>query len=255
MNTQILNSQANPAWSRDELILALDLYLRHRDSLPSKHHPEVQELSQFLGKMAQSIGVSSSVSFRNPNGVYMKLGNFRRWDPDYTKEGKKGLIKGNKDEEVVWSEFAGAPETLAAVVAGIRKAVAADDLLGHQLQGSDELEIHEAAEGKVLTRLHRLRERNRKLVEKKKKQALAKFGTLTCEACGFDFQKRYGNAGAGVIEVHHIRPLHTLEPSQKTRLDDLALLCANCHRVVHASRHWLSLADLKSVLEGARKHV
>ncbi|EPZ0876776.1 HNH endonuclease [Pseudomonas aeruginosa] len=58
-----------------------------------------------------------------------------------------------------------------------------------------------------------------------------------------------------MIEVHHIRPLHTLEPNPKTRLDDLTLLCANCHRVVHASRHWLSLAELKSVLEGAREHV
>jgi len=212
------SSQANPAWTRDELILALDLYLRHRDSLPSKHHPEVQELSQFLGKMGLALGLSTSLSFRNANGVYMKLGNFRRWDPEYVKDGKTGLAKGNKDEEVAWKEFAHSPSTLAAVVARIRNAVY---LHGHLLQGQDEPEIHEASEGKVLTRLHRLRERSRGLVERKKKQALAKHGKLECEACGFDFQKRYGKAGAGIIDVHHLRPLHTLESGQKTRLDDL----------------------------------
>jgi 5-methylcytosine-specific restriction protein A len=249
------SSQANPSWSRDELILALDLYLRHRKSLPSKHHAEVQELSRFLGKMGLALGISSSASFRNPNGVYMKLGNFCRWDPDYTSEGKKGLAKGNKDEEVVWKEFSGSPEKLAAVVAGIRNAVDMDDQFDHSLQGFDEPEIHEAAEGKVLTRLHRVRERCRKLVERKKKQALAKHGKLACEACEFDFQTQYGKAGAGVIDVHHIRPLHTLQPGQKTRLDDLALLCANCHRIVHATRHWLSLEELKATLEAAKKHV
>ena len=242
------SSQANPAWTRDELILALDLYLRHRDSLPSKHHPEVQELSRFLGKMGLALGLSSSSSFRNPNGVYMKLGNFRSWDPEYVKDGKTGLAKGNKDEEVVWKEFAHSPSTLAAVVAGIRNAVDLDSVDGHLLQGRDEPDIHEAPEGKVLTRLHRVRERSRGLVERKKKQALAKHGKLECEACGFDFQKRYGNAGIGIIDIHHLRPLHTLESGQRTRLDDLALLCANCHRVVHSGRRWLSLEELRKAL-------
>lgn len=254
-SASLSSTQANPAWTRDELILALDLYLRHRNSLPSKHHPEVQELSQFLGKMGRALGLSSSSSFRNANGVYMKLGNFRRWDPDYIKHGKTGLAKGNKDEEVVWKEFARSPSKLAAVVTSIRNAVDLDALAGHELQGQEEPDIHEAAEGKVLTRLHRVRERNRALVDRKKRQALTKHGKLECEACGFDFQDRYGNAGAGLIDVHHTRPLHTLEPGQKTRLNDLALLCANCHRVVHSGRHWLSLEELRSALEQAKKHV
>ncbi|WP_259754019.1 HNH endonuclease [Pseudomonas sp. GCEP-101] len=249
------SSQANPSWSRDELILALDLYLRHRKSLPSKHHAEVKDLSQFLGKMGLAFGVGSSASFRNPNGVAMKLGNFRRWDPAFTKDGKTGLWKGNQDEGVVWNEFASSPEKLAAVVRGIRSVVDMDDQLDHPLQGADEPEIHEAVEGKVLTRLHRVRERSRKLVERKKKQALAKHGKLACEACEFDFQKQYGKAGTGIIDVHHVRPLHSLQPGEKTHLDDLALLCANCHRIVHATRHWLSLEELKATLEAAKKHV
>jgi hypothetical protein len=45
-------TKRNPAWNRDELILALDLYLRHRASPPSKTSNEVAELSAFLGILA-----------------------------------------------------------------------------------------------------------------------------------------------------------------------------------------------------------
>ena len=51
-----------------------------------------------------------------------------------------------------------------------------------------------------------------------------------------------------VIECHHIKPLHTLAEAQTTRLEDLALLCSNCHRMVHARRPWLTVDDLKSLL-------
>jgi 5-methylcytosine-specific restriction protein A len=241
------SAQSNPAWSRDELILALELYLRHRQSLPPKHHPEVQELSLFLGKMGAALEVGPVVNFRNANGVLMKLGNFRHWDPEYTKEGKKGLAKGNKDEELVWEEFAHDPARLSKVVAAIRSAVEYESA-DHALGGGDEPEIQEAEEGKVLTRLHRSRERNRKLISDKKKQVLARYGKLECEACGFDFAKRYGAIGEGIIDVHHTKPVHTLQPGEKTHLKDLALLCSNCHRVVHSSRRWLDLEQLKEAL-------
>ncbi|WP_242553951.1 HNH endonuclease [Pseudomonas protegens] len=48
-----------------------------------------------------------------------------------------------------------------------------------------------------------------------------------------------------MIDVHHSKPLHTLQPGDKTKLADLALLCANCHRVVHSQRKWLSVAEVK----------
>jgi hypothetical protein len=47
----------------------------------------------------------SRSDFRNPNGVYMKLMNFRRFDPVYRAQGKSGLVRGNKLEEIVWRDF------------------------------------------------------------------------------------------------------------------------------------------------------
>ena len=241
-------SKRNPAWSRDELILALDLYLRHRASPPGKDSAEVIELSDFLNRIGMALGRGESETHRNANDVYMKMMNFRRFDPDYTADGKVGLTRGNKDEEVVWSEFAADPARLSSVVVAIRLAIeqqGESSLLG----GVDEPDIQEAEEGLVLTRLHRVRERSRKLVDAAKAAALKRHGRLNCEACGFDFATKYGAAGAGLIDVHHTKPVHTLAAGEMTKLQDLALLCANCHRVVHSSRRWLTVEQVKASIQ------
>ncbi len=116
-------ARPNPPWSRDELILALDLYLRFRNAPPGKDSKEVAELSAFLGRMGRGLGLTDTETFRNSNGVYMKIMNFRRFDPEYTADGRVGLVRGNKEEEVVWSEFSSDSAALTAAVAGIRAAV------------------------------------------------------------------------------------------------------------------------------------
>ena len=81
-------------------------------------------------------------------------------------------------------------------------------------------------------------------------------GELMCEGCGFSFVNAYGSRGINYMECHHVMPLCELRPDQKTRLDDLALLCANCHRMVHARRPWLSLTALREILvETARANL
>jgi 5-methylcytosine-specific restriction protein A len=108
--------------------------------------------------------------------------------------------------------------------------------------------VAEAEEGRILTRLHRSRERSRELIEKKKAFMLELHGCLKCEACSFDFKATYGPRGARFIEAHHIKPVHTLVPGSKTRLEDLALFCSNCHRMVHVQRPWLTIQELKDLL-------
>lgn len=233
----------NAAWSRDELILALHLYMRHRNSPPSKDSPEVKELSTCLNKMNALLDQAGSETFRNTNGVYMKLMNFRRFDPEYIAHGKVGLSRGNKDEEVVWLEFSDDPARLDKVAAAIRLLL--ENAPQQELSAIDEPGMREAEEGRVLTRVHRYRERNRTIVEERKKLALKTHGCLACEACGFDFSTVYGDAGAGLIDVHHTKPVHTLAEGEKTRLEDLALLCSNCHRVIHSSRKWLSVEQVR----------
>jgi 5-methylcytosine-specific restriction protein A len=112
----------------------------------------------------------------------------------------------------------------------------------------DEETITDAEEGAVLTRLHRKRERSPKLRAAKKAAVLDATGRLACEACDMAFGERYGARADGFIECHHLRPVHTLRPRERTRLIDLALLCSNCHRVLHLRRPWLSIIELKDSL-------
>lgn len=125
----------NPAWSHDELILALDLYLRFRRMPPAKDSREVAELSAFLGRLGRARGLTEAETYRNANGVYMKMMNFRRFDPEYTSDGKVGLTRGNKDEEVTWNEFSADPARLAEAVAAIRSAIDAEHDAGQDNEG------------------------------------------------------------------------------------------------------------------------
>lgn len=184
--------------------------------------------------------------FRNPNGVYMKLMNFRRFDPVFSSQGKVGLQRGGKSEEEVWNHYGSRRRELKDTAAAIRALVESGEALA--TSPGDEQEGDEAEEGNLLSRVHKYRERNRKLVQKKKAKVLKEKGALACEVCKFDFQATYGERGSGFIEAYHTRPLHTLKAGATTKLDDLALVCANCHRMIHAKRPWLSLVELQEVL-------
>jgi 5-methylcytosine-specific restriction enzyme A len=104
------------------------------------------------------------------------------------------------------------------------------------LEGDD---IEEAEEGRLISAMHRRYERDPAII-RAKKRCSSVLGRLACEACGFDFEAHYGERGAGFIECHHTQPVHTLKLGEKTRIEDLRLLCSNCHRMVHAKRRWLT---------------
>ncbi|MGH2991776.1 MAG: hypothetical protein ACRDMA_18325 [Solirubrobacterales bacterium] len=97
----------NPPWAEDELILALDLYLRK--GLLDDTDPEVVELSKILNKLPSQVERRDRATFRNPNGVAMKLANFARLDPAYPGS---GLSRGGRREEDVWARYSDRPNEL-----------------------------------------------------------------------------------------------------------------------------------------------
>lgn len=234
-------AKRNPPWSREELILALDLYRKHGGRDPGDTHPDVVALSALLREMAGSAGLAT---FRNPNGVAMKLMNFRSLDPAFTAGGGKGLASASKLDREIWDEFSDDHQALAVAAEEIRQGIAID-LDGEVL---DEIEGYEAKEGRVSYRIHRHLERDRRIVALKKSSRLKAYGKLECEACSFDFFATYGPRGAGYIEAHHTNPIHAMQKGSVTKAADLALLCANCHRMVHASKPWLTLEQLRALV-------
>lgn len=240
----------NPTWTRDELILALELYVRFNGNPPGKKSDEIVGLSERLNQMTER-HPDRSTTFRNPNGVYMKVMNFRRFDPLYIDQGKKGLQRGGKDEAIVWQIFSNDQRRLHLVANAISETIGGSNQSIRKIY-VDDFDGIEAEEGKTLTQVHLTRERSKKLVDKKKTKALKQHGELCCEACGFDFEKVYGSVGHGYIEAHHTKPLHTLMPGTKNTLDDLALVCANCHRIIHRSKPWLSVDELQQLLANSQ---
>ena len=177
----------NPKWTRDELILALDLYFRVNPLHTSEKNPKIRELSNFLNQLPIHIVRPDKEKFRNPNAVYMKLCNLLRLDPDYSG---KGLSAGSKLEEEVWKEFASDRDRLARTAWAIR---ANSKAFPSTTKAFNEIEEEEFVEGKILTRLHWLRERNQTAVKNKKRSVLQSEGALACEACDFDFYQVYGD--------------------------------------------------------------
>lgn len=54
-----------------------------------------------------------------------------------------------------------------------------------------------------------------------------------CQVCGLRFEDAYGKIGQEFAEAHHLVPLNQLRENVKTCLEDLAAVCANCHRMLH----------------------
>lgn len=103
-------------------------------------------------------------------------------------------------------------------------------------------------EGKLKLRQHLVRERNSKVVRLAKKYYLKEHGKLVCEVCGFDFIRTYGSIGEGYIEGHHTRPVSEMNENERTQIEDIALVCSNCHRMLHRRRPWLLIDKLKELL-------
>ncbi len=109
-------------------------------------------------------------------------------------------------------------------------------------------EVSSSLEGALSTSFIKHRARERRLRAAKLEEQKAKNnGRLVCEVpnCGFDFAIQYGSLGDGYAEVHHKLPL-SAAPAEgvDTSLEDLAVVCANCHAMIHKGGECRALCDL-----------
>jgi hypothetical protein len=99
----------------------------------------------------------------------------------------------------------------------------------------------EAIEGEIYKKEAVFRSRNRALVQAKKANS-----DYCCEVCGFNFRKTYGIIGANYIIAHHRKLISS--GVARTTINDIALLCANCHAMVHTQNPPIAIEKLRVLI-------
>ncbi|MEV6425834.1 HNH endonuclease [Streptomyces sp. NPDC051662] len=243
----VIRSSRSPDWTRDEIILACALAMANGWKRLEFNDPRVIELSALLQTMPIHPEELRNELFRNPNGVARKTVDITSRHPSY--RGKP--TNGNALDVEVMNDFLARPAEMAEVAQRIRHGLTAGEFQDLPPEAEEEEDDYSAPEGRLLLRRHRSRERNKGLRKKKIASVLKRGGQLACEACGFDFEAVYGDRGAGYIECHHVVPLHEAGEG-RTKLSDLALICANCHRMIHRRAPWPTPWELRAAIE--QKH-
>lgn len=109
-------------------------------------------------------------------------------------------------------------------------------------------------EGKELYLLHKSKERNRKLIKEAKDRRTKIDPNLHCDVCNRSFLEIYGEIGRNFIEAHHLYPISKLTKEVEAKVEDLAMVCSNCHRMLHRQRpELLSVGELKNLLINVAK--
>lgn len=235
----VTKGAGNPDWTWDETLLALDLLYRH--SVPvDRNHPDVRDLSSALRTAEIHPKDGRKDNFRNPDGVSLKLQNLQSAiDPT------RGLSSSKRDREAVAEFPISRKRELAEIAAAILRE------LSNEPQPSEVPQDEVFIEGHVITAAHRRRDARlrRRLLDKRTEER------LICEICDFSPPSLTRTLRESFFEAHHIVPLSDAVGQTSTRVADMVLLCAGCHRFIHKliswRKQWVSVETARTLMKSA----
>lgn len=236
----------NPPWARDEVVLACDLVWENNWNYLSEEDSRVVALSVLLRGFPLHPPEVRTPTFRNSAGVARKTADIATQHPDYQGKATRG---GQHDREVLM-DFLADPirmHALARQLRAITRTTASNPTLPEIDLGDEP-----ASKGGLLERRHLARERDPKVKRRKIDNVLKEGGAVKCEACDFDFALTYGERGHEYIECHLRGPLHV--HGSTDRDVDLAMLCSNCHRMIHRGHTWLTVEELADLVRQQRQN-
>jgi len=118
------------------------------------------------------------------------------------------------------------------------------ELLKKESQITIKIENIEVEEGRQYIAEKKFRQRNRGLIEVKKTNS-----DYRCEVCGMNFKEKYGKIGEKYIIAHHLVTIGSRKESTTTTLKDIALVCSNCHVMLHRKNPPYKINELKTMLK------
>jgi len=90
---------------------------------------------------------------------------------------------------------------------------------------------------------------------KLREEAIRTYG-YNCVICNFNFEDAYGDLGAGYVEVHHLELLSANKNERTLTVNDVTVVCANCHRVLHRNgKQPMSIEELKRVYKERKEKI
>lgn len=109
--------------------------------------------------------------------------------------------------------------------------------------------VYPRSENRQVVVSHLARERDSLLAEDCKIR-----DNYTCQVCDLQFEKTYGELGREFAEAHHLIPLSRLNGEVRSTINDLATVCANCHRMLHRmDGERADLSRLRAIVRKRRK--
>lgn len=202
---------------------------------PQSSHPYTR-LVAVIGKPSLPLPKPTHLNFHKPNrGALCELDLIEPF---------KGSMNILSKQNYFWTLFSAKSPELGDILPGIVNS------------NTDDLEDQAFTEGrlKYVLKMHKYYERNGALVKLAKEAAVAE-ERFFCEVCTFDFEDRYPDLGTGFIECHHKTPIARGGVRSNT-INDLALVCANCHRMLHRTYdgHFLSVDELRKLVSSVKAH-
>jgi 5-methylcytosine-specific restriction protein A len=233
--------KTNPDWTREELILALNLYFDLDQGQMHKGHPDVIRVSNELRELNIHKEIPDKIKFRNPSGISRRLANFKTMDSGY---GGEGLANSGKLAKEVFKEFNHHRDKLRKEASLIRQLY-----LGPKSEKktvAEEKKLNYQAE--FLFQFHKNRETDPLVIKVKKEMVLSDAKSLKCEVCGFDSVSVYGELGRDLMEIHYNIEFQSEPALESSSMEDFIIICSNCHKVLDKNFALIDADDLKNII-------
>jgi len=227
-------------WERDEEILALELMYNLDGKTAHKTDQQVWECSAVLRSLPIHRASLRTPEFRSPSAVALRVQALRG-----VVYGR-GLKKSTPADRAVYKEFGRDLDRLSEQASQIR-ATANEDVYSEFLESDIDTLMFEGGER---IRVHLARDRNpdvrHRLLRSREGRG------LVCDLCSESHSHLDRSLREAIFEVHHLTPF-SMKAERETTLDQLALLCANCHRLTHRAititKRSLSLDELRALVK------
>ena len=219
---------ASASFTRDEVILALDVLYSSENGRVTADSDEIKELSLLLNRLPIHPLENRRADFRNPHGVAVQLSKFR----SNCNTGKKDPHLGSVFFDVAF-EYEDRVNELHSIAKAIRK----NKEVFVSLFGSP-LEDNGFPEGILLGHLHNI-------IEQRDGAKLEL--NDHCEICNSRPALCYRNVGP--LLQNHLAVAPTLmDYSKKYRANSFLTVCPTCHAALHRYRPWLIKENCGDVL-------